>query len=453
MLLSNRIKERFFTSHKRTATARLNSLLSFGIKGLSIANGFLIVTITLNYLDSARYGIWLTISSFIMWFTFFDIGLGYGLRNKLAEAISSGKYKLARIYVSTTYAIVSIITLVLSFLFFIVIEFISFNSLLNYQEIPNEELKLIVKVVFGFFFLRFILKLISPILLAYQKTALANSLGPVGNFLALITIYILSKTTEGSLLYTSFAISFFTVFVLLISSMILYRGPLKDIRPSIKYVRFKFSNNLLNTGLKFFVLQISGIVLFQTGNFIIIQNYGPQEVTPYNIAFKYFSVIQMGFKILVSPYWSAFTEAWVLKDIKWIKSTIKRLEYSWIVLAFIGIIMLIFSSPIYKIWIGDEINIPFKLSFWFMIYFLLYTYGTIHTMFINGIGKLKIQFLSSIIGALIFIALNMLFIGVLDLGIETIVISSILGSFYGPFLSRIQYNKIIENRAHGIWNK
>ncbi|MBE0664157.1 MAG: hypothetical protein IH597_17000 [Bacteroidales bacterium] len=74
----------FFTKgHERTLRAKKNILASFIIKGLNIAIGLALVPLIINYLDPTRYGIWITLSSMIAWFGFFDIGLGHELRNRL----------------------------------------------------------------------------------------------------------------------------------------------------------------------------------------------------------------------------------------------------------------------------------------------------------------------------------------------------------------------------------
>src|SRR5690606_30861030 len=95
--------------HERSVRAKKNILSSLLIKGASIAISFITLPITLNYVDSSTYGVWLTMSSIVGWIVFFDIGLTQGLRNRFAEAKAIGDEKLARIYVSTTYAILGII--------------------------------------------------------------------------------------------------------------------------------------------------------------------------------------------------------------------------------------------------------------------------------------------------------------------------------------------------------
>ena len=95
--------------HQRSVKAKKNIIASFFIRGISIAISLIVVPLTLNYINPSRYGIWLTLSSIVSWFSFFDIGFGNGLRNKFAEAIAKGNTELAKIYISTTYAILILV--------------------------------------------------------------------------------------------------------------------------------------------------------------------------------------------------------------------------------------------------------------------------------------------------------------------------------------------------------
>ena len=80
----------------------------------------------------------------------------------------------------------------------------------------------------------------------------------------------------------------------------------------------------MKLGLRFFVLQIAAIVQFETSLFLIAHYFGTAEVTNYNIAFKYFSVLQMGFLILLSPLWSGVTDAYNSGDLAWVKNVVKK---------------------------------------------------------------------------------------------------------------------------------
>ena len=156
-----KIINRLFRGHERTVRAKKNIYASLIIKGISIIIGFLMIRVTLNYLDQTSYGIWLTVASFLTWFTFFEIGLGSGLQNKLAEALALKDYKLAKIYVSSTYAILTVIIFIVAVIFFIANFFIDWTIILNTDSDMLKELTSMTFIVFGFFFLTFVIKLIS----------------------------------------------------------------------------------------------------------------------------------------------------------------------------------------------------------------------------------------------------------------------------------------------------
>ena len=86
------IKNLLNKGHSRSVNAKKNILASLVIKGCSIAISLILVPLTIHYVNPTKYGIWLTLSSMVSWFGFFDIGFGNGLRNKFAEAKAKGQH-------------------------------------------------------------------------------------------------------------------------------------------------------------------------------------------------------------------------------------------------------------------------------------------------------------------------------------------------------------------------
>ena len=113
----------------RTLQAQKNIFFSFGLKGVGIMISFLLVPLTLNYLNASEYGVWLTLSSLMTWINHFDIGLGNGLRNKLTKALTLKDFNLGKIYVSTTFAILSVIIIIFIVLFFVINPYIEWNRI------------------------------------------------------------------------------------------------------------------------------------------------------------------------------------------------------------------------------------------------------------------------------------------------------------------------------------
>ncbi|MGZ0015676.1 lipopolysaccharide biosynthesis protein [Yeosuana sp. AK3] len=426
---------------------------SFFYKGISIVINFLLVPLLINYLDTENYGVWLTLSSFIGWFTFFDIGLGNGLRNRLAETRSVGNLKLARAYVSTAYFTILTISIFLFLLFMIINNFIDWAKVFNSSTALSKELSILMPVVVGFFCLQLVAKLIGNIYLADQNHSIQVKIHFVSQLISLLIIWILIKTTQGSLLVFGIVFSAIPVFVLLGLNLIGFTKTHKDIRPIFSLWKREHLKDIMGIGFNFFILQIAGIILFSTDNFIISKLFSPEEVVPYNIAFKYFSILTMIFSMVIAPYWSSITEAYVKKEYDWIKISIKNISKIWLLIPFLLGLMLILSKWFYNIWIGDKVIIPLTLSISMAFFVLLFTFNSIFVFFINGVSKIKLQLIVSVISMIANIPLSIFFAKNLDLGLSGVILASTVAIGFSAILSPIQYFKIINFKAKGIWNR
>ncbi|HKK43367.1 MAG TPA: oligosaccharide flippase family protein [Bacteroidales bacterium] len=444
-------KDFFTKGNVRSVKAKQNIIVIAALKGFSIAISFFLVPLTINYVNPTRYGIWLTLSSIVGWFNFFDIGLGNGLRNKFAEAIAIGNTKLARTYVSTTYAILVIISSSVLVIFVCINPFLNWAKILNTPPDMAGELNVLALIVFGFFCVEFVLNLMTTIITANQEPAKASFFSFLGNLFSLLLIYILTKTTKGNLIYLGTVFSLTPVVVIISSSLWFYTHKYKIYAPSFKYVKFRYARDLMSLGVKFFVIQMAAVIFYQTSNIIIAHLFGPEQVTPYNIAYKYFSVVTMAFSIIMLPLWSAYTEAWIKKDIEWIKNTIKKLVILWIIVAFGVVIMLVSSNLVYRLWVGAEIKVPISVSVVMAAYVVVNGWCGIFSQFLNGVGKIKLQLYSSTLGAIVNIPLA-IYLGK-HFGIYGVLLSTVILGIISALWSPVQYWKIIHNKATGIWNK
>lgn len=440
--------------HQRSVKAKKNIIASFFLKGISIAISLILVPLTINYINPSRYGIWLTLSSIVGWFSFFDIGLSQGLRNKFAEAKAKGDDSLAQVYVSTTYAILAIIFGLVWIIFLFVNHFLNWAHILNISETMRSEVSTLAIIVFSYFCLQFVLRIITTLILADQQPAKSSLIDVLGQISSLIFITILVKTTQGSLIKLGIALCVSPILILLGANLFFFNTLFKKYKPSFSKIKFSHAKGLFNLGLIFFIIQIAGIVQYQTANIIIAQNFGTADVTSYNIVFKYFGVLNMIFVIFLTPFWSASTEAYMKNDIHWIKNGIKKYNQLNILLILIGCIMLIFSEKIYTLWLGHgKVIIGFYLSFWGFLYFSLTMFAGKYVYFLNGINALRIQFLASIISPFIYIAVSLLLIKYYKLGVYSLFIASIVANFNGYILSPLQYYLVINKNKKGIWVK
>lgn len=451
----NKIKRKlnsFFTKgHERTIVAKKNIAISLFIKSLSIAINLLLVPMTINYVNPTQYGIWLTLSSIVIWFGYFDIGLGNGLRNKFAEAKATGNYNKAKIYVSTTYAALIIIFSSLWLIFYLANNFIDWAKVLNASPKMADELSCLGLIVFSFFCLQMVFKIISTVFTADQKPAKTALINLLGQILTLLIIYILLEHTEGSLIYLSLALGFSPVFILIISSIYFYNKDYYYYRPSLKYVKLSYVKDILSIGGGFFIIQVAVIIVYETNNLIIAHIGSPKDVTIFNIAYKYMSIVFMVFSIIMSPFWSAFTDAFTKSEYGWMKNTVKKLRIiSYFLMASL-ILFLILAEYIYPIWIGDAVEIPFNITLVVGVYVATLIVLGANNQILNGIGKIRVQILSYSFAMIFHIPLA-LYLGD-KLGITGVLISAIFFYIVICFFSIKQVNLLVSNRAKGIWNK
>lgn len=443
--------KKFLSGNQRTVMVKKNIMGSLFIKGCSIIISLMLVPMTLGYVSSELYGIWLTLSSIMMWLNFFDIGFTLGLKNKLAEAIALGDWNRGKALVSTTYFMMILIFIPLCILLEFIIPYINWPSFLNVNAIYNDEIIKTLYVLIACFCLQMIVNVLTAVIAAYQKVALSSAFPVMGNFMSLIAIWMLTKLCPPSLMALAFAISAMPILVLLLASAILFHKRFKAVSPNIKSIDKTYIKDLFNLGAKFFLIQIQVVILYQCTNILISNVSGPNEVTAYNIAYKYLGVAMMIYTIILSPLWPAFTDAYTKKDFTWMKNIYGKMVKLYFASAVALILMVAISPIIYHLWIGEKANIPLLMTCCVAIYMLIHSWDTLQVQLINGIGAIKLQTYVTTIGLILHIPLSLCigqYIGAIGVVISMVIINIIYSSFF-----TIQISKLLNQKAKGIWAK
>ncbi|MDF2932685.1 MAG: hypothetical protein K0R36_2016 [Chryseobacterium sp.] len=443
----------FSKTSDRTSVIKKNIIGSFLIKGLGLFVSLALVPLTINLLNQEKYGVWMTIFSIVSWFNLMDIGIGSGFRNKFTEAIALDDKALAKEYVQTLYSSMFIVTSIFFLIFSAISIFLNWKVILNLPSDFDENINLVVWVVFMLFCLQLYTKNISIIFLSLQKTTFSNLLIFLGNLLAFVFILILKIANLNSLLSIALAFMLAPIVVFVIVSIYSFSGNLKIYRPKLFTVpQKKLVKNLMGLGLKFFVIQIGAIFMYGMGNIIITQLFSPSDVTPYSVAFRLFSSAQVVFSIIITPFWSAFTEANTKKDMIWIRKSIHNLIFIWFIFS-LGIVLLWILSPyIFKIWTPDVV-VSTSLALQFCIFIIINTGVSIFNYYLSGTGKISIIFLCTIAQCIIYIPFSIFLAKTLGLGLDGVILSTNILLFITLFFIALQTKNIISEKAYGIWNK
>tara|TARA_B110000027_G_scaffold91214_1_gene96468 strand:+ start:1447 stop:2805 length:1359 start_codon:yes stop_codon:yes gene_type:complete len=424
---------------------------SFFLKAGSILANFMIIPLSIDYLDTENFGVWLTISSFISWFSFFDIGLGNGLRNKFTESIANNDFESAKGFVSTAYYTIGAISLLIFLVFFVVNQHIDWSTVFNTST--NDNLSVLLLIIFSFFCIQLVSNLIISIYQADQHHSIQNYFQFIVQITSLLLVWLLTKTEGSSLLLFGSIYSALPLVIIIFLNIFSFQTKYKEFKPKLSYWRKDYLMEITGLGFKFFIIQIAAIILFSTDNFIITKLFGPEEVVPYNLAYKYFSIVIIIFSVIVTPFWSSFTEAYEKKDFNWIKKSVNNIQKIWLLLVLFTFLMLIISNWFYYIWVGDKVLVPINLSISMALFVLLTTFNMVYVNFINGVGKLKLQLITAIISMIINIPLSIYFSKYLEWGVSGVILATCFCSLYSVILKPMQYYKIINKKAKGIWNR
>ena len=437
------------TGDKRSVLVKKNIIGSFFVKGISIIISLLLVPLTLGYVSSELYGIWLTLSSIMLWLNFFDVGFTLGLKNKLAEAIALGQWERGKALVSTTYFMMIAIFVPLGLILEAIVPVVNWASFLNVDQCYNPDIQRAMYILVICFCTQMIVNVLTAVVAAFQKVALSSAFPVIGQCLSLIIIFILTKCAPPSLYALSMAISTMPVIVIIAASVILYSSRFKRVAPAVKSIDRRYVKDLFNLGFKFFIIQIQMVIMFQTTNILISNLSGPNDVTAYNIAYKYLSIGLMIFNIILSPLWPAFTDAYTKKDYEWMRNIYSRMTKIWVFTAAAIIGMAVVSPFAYSLWIGDKAEVPLIMTIIVAAYIILHMWDSLQVILINGIGCIKLQTYVTLIGLIFHIPLSFLlgrYIGTYGV----LASMSLIVTLYLTIFTT-QIRKILNQTADGFW--
>ena len=174
-------------------------------------------------------------------------------------------------------------------------------------------------------------------------------------------------------------------------------------------------------------------------------------VTSYNIAYKYLSIAMMLFTIATQPLWPAFADAYARGDNRWMNNAKNKMTKFYF-FCLTGCIMMASVAPwIYKIWIGENANVPQLMTWIVTLYILVYCWGIFNGILLVGMSKIKLNTIVATVGMFFHIPLAYslsMYIGPYGVIVSMIIINLVYGIVY-----RIQLNKLLNDTASGIWNE
>lgn len=356
----------------------------FGAKGTLLLANFVVISITLDLLSTKIYGVWITLYTTISWLSFFDLGLGNGMRNLFAVNRAIGNQEKNKQLVSTSYIIVLGIALILLIVGLPFVYYADIARFFNISDIAIPDLRCVLSLLVVVTSLQLITKLINSIFLADQKPALSSLIDCSGVVCSLLLLFILKDRLVGSLFNLALIITLPTFIISFIVTLFAFNKNYRKLKPSLKCFNLKISNKLINLGLRFFLIQLSALIILQGSNIIILKFIGAEEVSVFSLVYKYFNVIVTIFTLVLTPYWSFFTDSYAKNNYNQLKQGFKQLLISWLAISIVGVVMWIALPFSFKIWLNQELDIPAYLPVSLLLFSIFSNLGSVFIYFLNG---------------------------------------------------------------------
>ncbi len=361
-------KSKVFFKNERNRNLLFNGILNGVVKISASGLNLLIVPLTLSYLGQERYGLWVTISSFMLFVSFADLGLGLGLINEVAKFSVSNNKKDFKIAVSSSFYVLIYLCVLITIIFGIIYFTTDWQNLLNLESYSAKNELNLSLIIFYFILLSNIpLSVIPRIYEGFQKGYMFQKWSILGSFVSFIAI-LLCIFFEGSLPWLIFCSNCGQFFAFFMSGKILFFKTNRYLKPQYKYFRLDVSKRILKKGFTFFLLTLFSLIANSSDNIIIAKNIGISYVAEYDILKRVF-MFSMFTAFFIQPLWPAFGNALASGDLKWAKKTMnKAILISTFSSSIIMLPLLFFGNDIIKLWLGPK----FEFSFWFLFGFYVY---------------------------------------------------------------------------------
>jgi O-antigen/teichoic acid export membrane protein len=413
-------------SDERHRRMLFSTLASVAAKLISISAALISVPLTLHYLGAERYGMWMTMSSFIAILSFADLGMGNGLLNLISSANGKDDRAAIQRYVSSGFGMLSLIAAVILAGFWISYSFVPWERLFNVRSpLAEAEAGPAIAVFAVCFALSIPAAIVQKVQIGLQNSFVASMWQGLGSLLALAGVLVATHLQLG-LPWLVFAFVGAPLVAAIGNSLLYFTVLHPDIAPTSAGFSSSVAHSTARSGLLFLLLQVVAAASFSSDPLVISHLLGPAAVAQYSVPERMFSVIGMVIAMGLSPLWPAYGEAISRADHAWVKTAFIRSLSIAMGMAATGAFLVALAGPaLLRLWVGPSIHATPLLLIGFAIWKVIESGGNSVAMLLNGAHVVRFQLIVSTITGVAVLALK--FLLVKHIGIPGTVFATITG--------------------------
>jgi O-antigen/teichoic acid export membrane protein len=299
------------------------SVASFGAKGISVLTTVIAVALTVSYLGPERYGMWMTISTVVLFLSFADLGVGNGLLNAVSDAQGREDRVGAQRAVSSAFALLSAVGVALVCVFALSYRWVDWGRAFNLSsELAVAEAPVTMFVLVSCFSVGLPLSIVQRIQWGFQEGFASTLWGAFGSLIGVAMLVVAVKARLG-LPYLVFCISGGPLLATVLNATWQFGWVRPWLRPRLRYASFGMARKLMVAGAYFTVLGVMTILGTQSDPIFITHAVGPEASAAYSITQKLFAMTMVA-SFFVAPLWPALSEAISRGDVAWAKGAFQR---------------------------------------------------------------------------------------------------------------------------------
>jgi O-antigen/teichoic acid export membrane protein len=365
--------------------------------GLKMLGSLVTMPLVLHYLGAERFGVWVTLASFMALVSVGDLGIGNGLINALSAAHGTDDRISARMYVSSAFFMLLAFSSVL-LLFLIALDaVVPWPAVFNLTSpIAIAEVGPAIKIVSICIFLKLVVGIVGKVRFGYQEVHI-NSLWDTGSVVLSFCALVIFVWREASLPWLVLAETGAYIVLEAANCVSLFFVERPWLRPSWSCASFDAARNLFNLGILFFVLHLAGIVAFSSDNLLAIWACGPEAAGVYAIAFKLFSPCRLLAATVQLPLWPAYGEAIARGDIAWVRRIVVRsMVAAEVIVVPLALGIFFFGDELASLWLQRPVSLGYWLLGGVALWVVLESIGFGCSYFLNGASAIRVQVALSI---------------------------------------------------------
>ncbi|VVS90861.1 hypothetical protein DBB_4290 [Desulfoluna spongiiphila] len=371
---------------------------TFFIRCVLICLTFFSVPLLLKLFSQEQYGVWVTLTSLLSWITLFNFGIGYSLQNSVSRSISQNNFNSAKQEFLGYLKLLSIISIGL---------LIALIPTIYIVTIFRNHYK-ITLILFTTMIIIFPMSLGINVLQGLRKNALQSFLSAFNNTLFFI---FLSSIVYFELQISLENLSFLFVSCAFISYALILRVSFRFLKiEHTDIINAKIPWNSCRVGLKFFSLQMSSLILYGLGNYLVYSFIGSSETARFDILNRIFTTGIGFFGLLVSNFWPEIVYNLSEKNFGEIKKLYIYLLVNSVVFTICAFTIAQFSDIIVSFWTGNRISISPHEASYFALLVSIQSFAYSGAVILNAYEHINSQIVLSLTSAMFLVPLSILFI-------------------------------------------